>query len=294
MEIYTYVTENTFDAYLYQLVESKQKFIGQIMTSKSPVRSAEDIDETALSYAEIKALCSGNPAVKEKMDLDVAVAKLKLLKANHLSQIYSLEHDITHRYPRQIKAAEEMIEGYQLDITHRDENTKPNADGFSPMVIRGETFIEKKAAGSALLEECHNMKSPDPVPLGQYRGFSMELFFETASKEYRLTLFHTLRHTVSLGTDIHGNIQRIDNILDGLETKMQGQQELFKHIEAQLETAKEEAQRPFPQEDELKEKQARLDQLNIELNMDTPGTDFLDDTLGEREQSERIVEQLER
>ena len=173
VEIYTYVTENTFDAYLYQLVESKQKFIGQIMTSKSPVRSAEDIDETALSYAEIKALCSGNPAVKEKMDLDVAVAKLKLLKANHLSQIYSLEHDITHRYPRLIKEAEQMIEGYQQDIKHRDENMKPNADGFSPMVIQGESFTEKKAAGSAILEECHNMKNPDPVPLGKYRGFAM-------------------------------------------------------------------------------------------------------------------------
>ena len=218
VEIYTYVTENTFDAFLYQLVESKQKFIGQIMTSKSPVRSAEDIDETALSYAEIKALCSGNPKVKEKMDLDVAVAKLKLLKANHLSQIYSLEHDITHRYPKQIKEAEEMIEGYQRDIAHRDGNTKPNADGFSPMVIQGETFTEKKAAGSALLEECHNMKSPDPVPLGQYRGFAMELYFETANKEFRVTLSNTLRYTVSLGTDIYGNIQRLDNVLDGWRT----------------------------------------------------------------------------
>ena len=294
VEIYTYVTENTFDAYLYQLVESKQKFIGQIMTSKSPVRSAEDIDETALSYAEIKALCSGNPAVKEKMDLDVAVAKLKLLKANHLSQIYSLEHDITHRYPRQIKEAEQMIEGYQQDIAYRDENTKPNADGFSPMVIQGETFTEKKTAGSVLLEECHNMKSPDPVPLGQYRGFVMELYFETASKEFRLTISHTLRHTVSLGTDIHGNIQRIDNVLDNLETRMQGQQEALKHVESQMETAKEEAQRPFPQEDELKEKQARLDQLNIELNIDSPGTGFLDDTPGEGVLNERTVDQPER
>ena len=294
VEIYTYVTENTFDAYLYQLVESKQKFIGQIMTSKSPVRSAEDIDETALSYAEIKALCSGNPAVKEKMDLDVAVAKLKLLKANHLSQIYSLEHDITHRYPRQIKEAEQMIEGYQQDITHRDENTKPNADGFSPMVIQGETFTEKKAAGSALLEECHNMKSPDPVPLGQYRGFAMELYFETASKEFRLTLSHTLRHTVSLGTDIHGIIQRIDKVLDALEARMQGQQEALKHVESQLETAKEEAQRPFPQEDELKEKQARLDQLNIELNMDQRDNDLVDDDRIDDSPSDRENKSFER
>ena len=294
MEIYTYVTENTFDAYLYQLVESKQKFIGQIMTGKSPVRSAEDIDETALSYAEIKALCSGNPAMKEKMDLDVEVAKLKLLKANHLSQIYSLEHDITHRYPRQIKEAEQMIEGYQQDITHRDENTEPNADGFSPMVIQGETFTEKKAAGSALLEECHNMKSPDPVPLGQYRGFAMEIYFETASKKFRVTLSHTLRHTVSLGTDIHDNIQRMDNMLDGPEARMQGQQESLKYVESQLETAREEAQRPFPQEDELKEKQARLDQLNLELNMDSHNTELLDDTPGEGELNERSANQPER
>ena len=283
MEVYTYVTENTFDSYLYQLVESKQRFIGQIMTSKSPVRSAEDIDETALSYAEIKALCSGNPAVKEKMDLDVAVAKLKLLKANHLSQIYSLEHDITHRYPKQIMEAAQMIEGYQQDISHRDENTQPNADGFSPMVIQGETFTQKKAAGSAILEECHNMKSPDPVPLGQYRGFAMELYFEVASKEYRVTLSNTLRHTVSLGTDIYGNIQRIDNMLDGLEAKMLDQENSLKHVESQLETAKEETQWPFPQEDELKEKQARLDQLNIELNMDQKDNELVDDTRDEED-----------
>ena len=294
VEIFTYVTENTFDAYLYQLVESKQKFIGQIMTSKSPVRSAEDIDETALSYAEIKALCSGNPAVKEKMDLDVAVAKLKLLKANHLSQIYSLEHDITHSYPRQIKEAEQMIDGYQQDITHRDENTKPNEDGLSPMVIQGETFTEKKAAGSALLEECHSMKSPDPVPLGQYRGFAMELYFETASKEFRLTLSHTLRHTVSLGTDIFGNIQRIDNVLDGLGARMQDQDSTLKHVESQLETAKAEAQRHFPQEDELKEKQARLDQLNIELNMDQKDNELVDDARDEDEDSGRDSRGYER
>ena len=221
--------------------------------------------------------------MKEKMDLDVAVAKLKLLKANHLSQIYSLEHDITHHYPRKIKEAEQAIEGYHKDIAHRNENTKPSADGFSPMVIQGESFTEKKAAGSAILEECHNMKNPDPVPLGKYRGFAMELYFETASKEYRVTLSNTLRHTVSLGTDIYGNIQRIDNMLDGLEAKMLDQENSLKHVESQLETAKEEAQRPFPQEDELKEKQARLDQLNIELNMDQKDNELVDDTRDEED-----------
>ena len=172
------------------------------MTSKSPVRSAEDIDETALSYAEVKALCSGNPAVKEKMDLDVAVAKLKLLKANHLSQIYSLEHDITHRYPRQIKEAEQMIEGYQQDITQRDENTKPNADGFSPMVIQGEAFTEKKAAGSALLEECHNMKSPDPVPWDSTGNLLWNYTQENERKEKQAWLDQI---NIKLNMDQRGN-----------------------------------------------------------------------------------------
>ena len=270
MEIFTYVTEGTFDAYLYQLVESKQKFIGQIMTSKSPVRSAEDIDETALSYAEIMALCSGNPKIKLKMDLDVAVSKLKLLKANHLSQIYSLESDITHRYPRLISEAQETLEGLKADIQRRDQNTRPNQDGFSPMTVEGRTHTEKKAAGSAILEACKAMTTPDPVPLGQYRGFAMELYFDKLGREYRLTLCGQLRHTISLGMDLHGNLQRIDNALDGLETRMESKTGELKHLKEQLETAKSEAKRPFPQEDELKEKQAQLDRLNIELNMDKP------------------------
>ena len=294
VEIFTYVTEGTFDAYLYQLVESKQKFIGQIMTSKSPVRSAEDIDETALSYAEIKALCSGNPKIKLKMDLDVAVSKLKLLKANHLSQIYSLESDITHYYPRQISEAEQMIEGYQKDIERRDQNTHPNEDGFSPMVVEGKTFTEKKAAGSAILEACKAMTSPDAVPLGQYRGFDMELFFEKLSREYRLTLKGSVQMTVSLGMDIYGNIQRIDNALDGMESRMKDKEASLKRSKQQLETAKVEAQRPFPQEDELKEKQAQLDELNIELNMDKPDNAVIDDERSEDETPERDTKERDR
>ena len=292
VEIFTYVTEGTFDAYLYQLVESKQKFIGQIMTSKSPVRSAEDIDETALSYAEIKALCSGNPKIKLKMDLDVAVAKLKLLKANHLSQIYSLESDITHRYPKQISEAEQTLDGLKKDIQRRAQNTQPGEDGFSPIVVEGTTFTEKKAAGSAILEACKAMTNPDPIPLGQYRGFDLELFFDKLSHEYRLTLCGELRYTITLGTDIYGNIQRIDNVLDGLETRVEGKEAELVHLKEQLDTAKSEVQRPFPQEDELKEKQAQLDKLNIELNMDKPENEVLDDDRDESEpeRGERVHE----
>lgn len=285
VDIYTYVTENTFDAYLYQLVESKQKFIGQIMTSKSPVRSAEDIDETALSYAEVKALCSGNPKIKEKMDLDVAVAKLKLVKANHLSQIYSLENNITHLYPKKISEHTQAIEGLQKDMALRDENTQPNEDGFSPMVIEGKTYAEKKAAGSALLEACKAMTSPDAVPLGQYRGFAMELYFESLAKEYRVTLIGSLRHTVSLGTDIYGNIQRMDNALENMSARLEEQKQKLTHTKEQLETAKEEVKRPFPQEDELKEKQAHLDELNIELNMDKRENEVVDEAGNEEDGS---------
>ena len=183
VEIYTYVTENTFDSYLFQLVESKQKFIGQIMTSKSPVRAAEDIDETALSYAEIKALCTGNPYIREKMDLDIDVGRLKLLKANHLSQKYSLEDQIFKAFPQKIAGLEQRIAGYQKDMAHLAEETKPNGDGFSPMVIHDRIYAEKKAAGSAILEECRAMTSPDPVVIGSYRGFSMELSFDTFLRE---------------------------------------------------------------------------------------------------------------
>ena len=177
VDIYTYVTENTFDSYLYQLVEGKQKFIGQIMTSKSPVRSCEDIDETALSYAEIKALCTGNPHIKEKMDLDIDVQRLRLLKANHLSQRYALEDQIIKTLPQQIAKYEQSIEGYLSDMDRLKENTHPNEDGFSPMEVEGTVYTDKKAAGSAILAACKAMTSPEPVPLGQYRGFSMDLSF---------------------------------------------------------------------------------------------------------------------
>ena len=283
VDIYTYVTENTFDSYLYQLVESKQKFIGQIMTSKSPVRSAEDIDETALSYAEIKALCAGDPHIKEKMDLDIDVSRLKLLKANHLSQRYSLEDQILKEFPQKIKSLEQRIEGYRADIDQRKRNTEPNEDGFSPMFMPGGTVREKKAAGDAILGLCKSMTSPDPIPIGQYRGFDMELSFDTFSREYKITLIHQLRHTVTLGTDIFGNIQRLDNTLAAFEERMAACVEQLENTRVQLENAKVEVQKPFPQEEELAAKTARLNELNALLNLDKAENEIVD---GERADEE--------
>ena len=283
VDIYTYVTENTFDSYLYQLVESKQKFIGQIMTSKSPVRSAEDIDETALSYAEIKALCAGNPHIKEKMDLDINVSRLKLLKANHLSQRYSLEDQILKEFPQRIRSLEQRIEGYQADIDQLKRNTEPNEDGFSPMIMPGGTVREKKAAGDAILGLCKSMTSPDPIPIGQYRGFDMELSFDTFSREYKITLIHHLRHTVTLGTDIFGNIQRLDNTLGAFEERMAACVEQLENTRVQLENAKAEVQKPFPQEEELSTKTARLNELNALLNLDKTENEIMDGERGEEE-----------
>ena len=268
VDIYSYVTEGTFDAYLYQLVESKQKFISQIMTSKSPVRSAEDVDEQALSYAEIKALASGNPMIKEKMDLDIEVSKLKLLKANHLSQKYALEDTISKGFPKQIAETQARIAGYGADIAIVKENTRPNADGFSPMVLAGVTHADKKEAGAALLTMCQNMLSPEATQVGSYRGLTLELAFDTFAREYRLTMIGQLRHTVTLGTDVFGNLQRMDNALEALPIKEQTCREQLSNLQTQLETAKVEVQKPFPCEEELKAKTARLEELNALLNMD--------------------------
>ena len=281
VDIYTYVTENTFDSYLYQLVEGKQKFIGQIMTSKSPVRSVEDIDETALSYAEIKALCTGNPYIKEKMDLDIDVQRLKLLKANHLSQRYALEDQIIKYLPQKIVSLEQRMEGYTADMKRAAENTHPNEDGFSPMEVEGVVYTKKKAAGSAILAACKAMTSPDPVPLGQYRGFAMELSFESFSKEFRITLKGALTHTTSLGTDIFGNILRLDNLLGGMEERLIACREQLENVNVQLANAKQEVEKPFPQEDELKTKSARLDELNILLNMDKRESEIVDGDVGD-------------
>ena len=285
VNIYSYVTEETFDAYLYQLVENKQKFIGQIMTSKSPVRSAEDVDEQALSYAEIKALATGNPYIKEKMDLDVAVSKLKLLKQNHLSQKYALEDKIIKFYPQEIKRFEERIDGYNSDIERAKNNTILNDDGFSDMVIEDVSYSEKKAAGTAILAACKAMTSPEPKEIGSYRGFKLELSFETFEKQYVLTLVGSLRHSVPLGTDIFGNISRIDNMISSLPDKMAGCKERLADTKNQLENAKTEVERPFPQEEELSKKNERLAELNALLDMNHTENEIAD---GEQENNDNI------
>ncbi len=295
VDIYSYVTEGTFDAYLYQLVESKQKFISQIMTSKSPVRSAEDVDEQALSYAEIKALASGNPMIKEKMDLDIEVSKLKLLKANHLSQKYALEDAISKGFPKQIAETQARIAGYGADIATVKENTHPNGDGFSPLTLAGVTYADKKEAGAALLTMCQTMLSPEATQIGSYRGLTLELAFDTFAREYRLTMIGQLRHTVTLGTDVFGNLQRMDNALEGLPIKEQACREQLSNLQTQLETAKAEVQKPFPREAELNTKTARLEELNTLLNLDHKEPEIVD---AEPDEDQRPLErrrpQLER
>ena len=295
VDIYSYVTEGTFDAYLYQLVESKQKFISQIMTSKSPVRSAEDVDEQALSYAEIKALASGNPMIKEKMDLDIEVSKLKLLKANHLSQKYALEDAISKDFPKQIAETQARIAGYGADIATVKENTHPNKDGFSPLTLAGVTHADKKEAGAALLTMCQTMLSPAATQIGSYRGLTLELAFDTFAREYRLTMIGQLRHTVTLGTDVFGNLQRMDNALEGLPIKEQTCREQLSNLQTQLETAKVEVQKPFPREAELNTKTARLEELNSLLNLDHKEPEIVDAEPDEDQRpTERRRPQLER
>lgn len=295
VDIYSYVTEGTFDAYLYQLVESKQKFISQIMTSKSPVRSAEDVDEQALSYAEIKALASGNPMIKEKMDLDIEVSKLKLLKANHLSQKYALEDAISKGFPKQIAETQARITGYGADIATVKGNTHPNADGFSPLTLAGVTHADKKEAGAALLTMCQTMLSPEATQVGSYRGLTLELAFDTFAREYRLTMIGQLHHTVTLGTDVFGNLQRMDNALEGLPIKEQACREQLSNLQTQLETAKAEVQKPFPREAELNTKTARLEELNTLLNLDHKEPEIVDAEPDEDQRPpERRRPQLER
>ena len=295
VDIYTYVTENTFDSYLYQLVEGKQKFIGQIMTSKSPVRSAEDIDETALSYAEIKALCSGNPHIKEKMDLDIEVQKLKLLRANHMSQRYALEDQLIRKFPNEIASMHQWIDGLEADMALLKDNTQPNAEGFDPMVIGGQTYTEKKAAGTAILDACNALTTTDPVPLGSYRGFKLTLCFDSFEKLFKISMQGTLTYKVGLGTDVFGNIQRMDNLLESMSARQLDYKEQLKNLEIQVENAKQEVAKPFPREEELKAKSARLDQLNILLNMDKRENEIVDGVQDDGEiQPKRESRDLER
>jgi hypothetical protein len=275
VDIFRYVTEGTFDSYLYQLVENKQKFISQIMTSKLPVRSAEDVDETALSYAEIKALATGNPLIIEKCQMEMDVSKLKILHASHLSQKYALEDKILKEYPQEIKRQNERITGYKADAETAAKHPA-DKDHFPPMKIGGIFYAEKAEAGKAIIEACKAMTSPDPVALGEYRGFQMILSFDSFAKEYRVTLSGALSHTVALGSDIHGNITRLDNALERFAESLQSCETRLEEAKTQLAAAKSEVDRPFPQEQEYTDKSARLKALNILLNMDEKDHEILD------------------
>ena len=282
VEIYRYVTEGTFDAYLYQLVENKQKFIAQIMTSKAPVRVADDVDETALSYSEIKALATGNPLIIEKCNLDMEVARLNMLKASHLNQVYALEELVYRKYPEEITRLTERIEGYEQDVALVADHPKAQ-EGFCGMEVDGKHYTEKEDAGKAIIDVCTRMTGSDAVLLGQYRGFSMVLAYDGRSNEYRITLKGTLSHTVTLGADVFGNITRLDNALENLAGSLQAEQNSLEETKTQLENARTELAAPFAREEELAEKTARLKELNILLNMDEKDKTLMDDTPDEGE-----------
>lgn len=272
VDVYRYVTEETFDAYLYQLVEGKQKFASQIMTSKSPVRSAEDIDDTALSYAEIKMLATGNPYIKEKMDLDIQVQKLRLYKSHYLSEKYELEDKIIKFYPQEISLLTARVDGLKADLEIAKAHPKEVDGKFAGMVIDGYSYTEKAEAGQMIIEACKAKTTSEPTPLGEYRGFKMELEFDTFERAYAVKLKGHFTHSVTLGTDVYGNITRIDNAADNIEARLHKAEEQLENTKAQLETAKVEVEKPFAQEDELKQKMTRLTELNALLDMDKGDT----------------------
>ena len=293
VEIFRYVTENTFDAYLYQLVENKQKFIAQIMTSKAPARIADDVDETALSYSEIKALATGNPLIIEKCNLDVEVSKLNMLKANHLNQRFALENMVLRKYPADIAKLTEAIAGYEKDVATAQAHPKP-AEGFIGMEVMGTHYAEKEAAGKAVIRACTELQSADPIPLGQYRGFSMSLQYDAAHTDYKLTMKGAMSHTISLGADVFGNITRMDNLVDGLAKELAEYQAALQDTRTQLANAKAEMETPFAKEAELAEKSARLKELNILLNMDQKDKTLLDDAPEEDSQDKGKCRSVER
>ena len=265
VQVYQYVTEGTFDAYLYQTLENKQKFISQIMTSQSPVRSCDDVDEQALSYAEIKALCAGNPLIKEKMDLDIDVARLKVLKADHQSQQYRMEDKLLKYFPVEIEKQTSYIHGFEANMKTVEAHPQI-AEGFCGMEIMGKAYTEKADAGEILLAACKDTKSADPVPLGSYRGFQMELSFDSFRNEFDVTLKGAVSHRVALGTDARGNITRLDNALAGIPERLERANEQLNNLYNQQEAAKAEVGKPFPQEAELTAKSQRLAELDAALN----------------------------
>lgn len=276
VEVYRYVTEQTFDAYLYQLVESKQKFISQIMTSKSPVRSAEDVDEVALSFAEVKMLATGDARFKEKMDLDIQVSKLRVLKQSYLSEHYDLEDRVMKYYPQTIKEYEERIAGYENDAALAEQHKPQGEDKFCPMTLKGVTYTEKADAGEMLLAICKEYPMSAPTEIGSYRGFRMEIYYDTVNAHYCMNLCGKAKHKVDLGADALGNLTRIENELSKLPARLEAAKTKKAETIAQLETAKEEIKKPFAFEDELKEKTERLNALNIELNLNEKDTSVMD------------------
>ncbi len=274
VEIFRYVTENTFDSYMWQTIENKQRFISQIMTGKSPVRSCEDVDEASLSYAEIKALATGNPHIKEKMDLEIDVSRLKLVKSNHLSQRYALEDSLLKHFPMEIRAAEKRIEGYQRDIALYEQN---KSEDFPGMILCGNTYTEKKDAGVAIIETCKAQTSPEAKEVGSYRGFALLLSFDTFSKTFCMTLRGSLSHTFDLSGDVYGNIQRMDNQLGSFSVRLAACEQSLTDLLEQKANAEAEVQKPFAQEEELNTKMARLAELDAMLNIDKRDDTVLDD-----------------
>ena len=293
VEVFRYVTEQTFDAYLYQMVEGKQKFISQIMTSKSPVRSAEDVDEVALSFAEVKMLATGDERFKEKMDLDIQVSKLRVLKQSYLSEHYDLEDRILKFYPQEIRAYEERIAGYESDTALATQHKPQGEDKICPMTLKGLTYSEKADAGQMLLAVCKENTSPQPGAIGSYRGFRMEVYYDTLYTEYRLNLCGKAKHQITLGSDALGNLTRIENELSKLPAKLEAAKTKLAETISQLENARFEVKKPFAFEDELKDKTDRLNTLNIELNLDEKDPSTMDtepektDELSERKTANR-------
>ena len=293
VDIYRYVTEGTFDAYLYQLVENKQRFISQIMTSKTPVRFAEDIDETALSYAEIKALAAGNPDIIEKTELDTQVAKLKLLKQNYLSEKYELEDKVIKYYPNEIKRLENRIEDMKEDIEVFNNNNTPD-NSFEKMNIKGTDFTERKEAGEKIIEICKSMTNPEPLEIGEYKGFKIILSFDTMDRKFYASMKNNLSYKTELGSDPNGNITRIDNVLNGIETRLSSIENNLEDTKKNYESAKKEIEKPFPQEEELKTKSKRLDELNIKLNLNNKDKEIIDDGNDISDDSQECKKEYER
>lgn len=293
VEIYRYVTEGTFDAYLYQLVETKQKFISQIMTGKSPVRSMEDADDAALSYAEVKMLATGNPLFKEKMDLEIQLQLLTMLKTSYLSEKYSLEDKINKEYPQKIVAYKAEILGLEKDMQTAKEHPKMVGDKFAGIKIGDDFFTEKEDAGNEIINQCQAIGNSDQLHLiGEYRGFELYVSYEKFRHDYMFHLKGEISHSGTVGTDAIGNITRLDNAIEGIEKRKTNCENSLSETEKQLEIAKNNANKPFAQEEELQSKQSRLNEINIELNLDENGVQVFDAEPDEMDMKPKSREQI--